>query len=132
MKKMFAFDDVFFKKLENPIPLEKVLVAPNVHDSIDGICSFVNGGNEPSASTSVVGTLIDPGKVRNKINVKIQIGIINHNGVVELLGPGRYIFPNPRASLVQVVPLTQNPIRYETLLIVRVQGVRLSCCLHLK
>ena len=63
MKKMFSFDEVFFKKLDNPVSMEKILVAPNVQDSIEGICSFVNGANKPSASTSMVGTLIDPGKV---------------------------------------------------------------------
>ncbi len=59
----------------------------------------------------ILGTLIEPGK----------IGIASHNGFIYVIPPGRWLFLNPRASLVQVVSLSENVIRYETLSIIRVQ-----------
>ncbi len=35
--------------------------------------------------------------------------------------PGRWIFPNPRAGLINIASLTENQICYETLSIIRVQ-----------
>jgi len=99
-----------FQGLDNPLTLEEILVPPNAKTLTD-VVSEVNGRRTPSASSSVIGTLIDPGK----------IGVIDHNGIVQLVGPGRWILPNPRSKLVMVVSLTENLIQYETLTIARIQ-----------
>jgi len=111
-KKAFAFEDdvIHFQKLDSAIELSAVLIKSNATE-IQDIINRCNNGEEASAVSSILGTLIEPGK----------IGIINHNGKVQIVGPGRYIFPNPRATLEEIIPLTQNPIKYETLTIVRVQ-----------
>jgi hypothetical protein len=57
--------------------------------------------------------LVDPGK----------IGLINHNGQVQIVGPGRWMVPNPRATWVGIYDFLQNVVHYESMCIVRVQKV---------
>ncbi len=100
---------IHFQTLDDPKKIEEVVTKANT-TSTEQLISLVNKNESPSAVESVIGKLIEPGKV----------GIVDHNGVIQLIGPGRWIFPNPRSSLQLIVPLTQNPIRHETLTIVRV------------
>jgi hypothetical protein len=78
---------------------------------LEEIVAYANDHKSPNAFESIFGTLIDPGKV----------GIIDYNGTVQLVGPGRWLLPNPRAVLKDIVSLSDNVIRYESLTIVRVQ-----------
>jgi len=106
-----------FQGLEKPLTFEDpvVLVPPNAGKcdeelDIQKIISLANGNESPAAAESIIGGLIEPGKV----------GVIDYNGKIQLVGPGRWILPNPRSELKMVVPLTENYIEYETLTIVRV------------
>eukprot|EP01119_Soliformovum_irregulare_P018339 TRINITY_DN55_c1_g1_i1.p1 TRINITY_DN55_c1_g1~~TRINITY_DN55_c1_g1_i1.p1 ORF type:complete len:693 (-),score=234.92 TRINITY_DN55_c1_g1_i1:66-2144(-) len=96
--------------LDQPLQMTDVLQAGNAV-SLDDIINIVNHGQSSRASSSIFGTLIDPGKV----------GIIEYNGQIQAIGPGRWLFPNPRAELKEVKALTDNLIQYESLSIVRVQ-----------
>lgn len=100
-----------FQGLDSPVNFEDLIIAPNVK-SPEEIVNFANKGESPAAISSVVGrSLIEPGK----------IGIIDCNGQIQLVGPGRYMLPNPRAHMKKIESLTKNSINYETLTIVRVQ-----------
>eukprot|EP01114_Cavostelium_apophysatum_P001457 TRINITY_DN1125_c0_g1_i4.p1 TRINITY_DN1125_c0_g1~~TRINITY_DN1125_c0_g1_i4.p1 ORF type:complete len:733 (-),score=224.80 TRINITY_DN1125_c0_g1_i4:49-2136(-) len=100
-----------FQGLDHPMPsLEALLVPPNAKTP-EEIITIANNNQSPSAVSAAIGKLVEPGKV----------GIISVNGQIQLVGPGRYIFPNPRASLKYIESLTKNQITYETLTICRVQ-----------
>jgi regulator of protease activity HflC (stomatin/prohibitin superfamily) len=99
-----------FEKLEKPLQKSDILTKPNANN-IDDIIRIINHGKSPSASSSIFGNLIEPGK----------IGIIKHNGKIEAVGPGRYILFNPRASLETIFSLSENHNNFETLHIIRVQ-----------
>jgi regulator of protease activity HflC (stomatin/prohibitin superfamily) len=103
---------VITNKLTDQINLEDILHVANVHDEGDissQIMDIVNT-NGVAASKSIIGTkVVDPGK----------IGIINHNGRIEIVGTGRWLILNPRASWKEVKTLTENII-YETLSVVRI------------
>lgn len=98
------------QQLDRPLDLSEVVTNPNV-TTIDDIVREVNGKEGTPAVSSIFGSLVDPGK----------LGIVLCNGQVTVVGPGRYICPNPRAGLKKIVALTENPIECETLTIVRVQ-----------
>jgi hypothetical protein len=59
----------------------------------------------------IAGKLIKPGKV----------GIVEKNGRVFGIPPGRYLFPNPRASYKNSFSLQENQYHYETLTFLRVE-----------
>jgi regulator of protease activity HflC (stomatin/prohibitin superfamily) len=105
------------EKLNDPLNLKDVLVKCNVSSKveqdklIEEIVRLANNNKKPSATRSMFGKLIDPGK----------IGVIDHNGTIELIGPGRYRFFNPRSSLVEVLSLENDHLKYETLTIIRVK-----------
>ena len=101
-----------FQGLDNPVRFEDLVIVANASspEEVVRIANEIVEGNV-SAISSVLGHLIEPGKV----------GIILHNGKAMLVGPGRWLLPNPRASLERIVSLTENTIEYESLTIVRVQ-----------
>ncbi|CAL6004351.1 Conserved_hypothetical protein [Hexamita inflata] len=109
-------------KLSNETPIESLLVAPNVNDadaadhnprvkSLDKqIVELVNA-KHISPYLSLVGTtVIKP----------YQIGVYDHNGVVEIVGEGRWICMNPRARCVGVYSLNEAQIHYNTFTFVRI------------
>jgi len=106
-------DKAITDHLEGAVPLEQILVRPNLGDENLQVelTRFVNT-HGLSAVSSVIGSkVIDPG----------MIGVINHNGNVQIVPPGRWMIPNPRANWIRMYSLTDNPITYESLSIVRVQ-----------
>jgi len=107
-------DKAITDHLDGAVSIENILVLPNIADAnlVQELTRFVNGENGLSAVKSAIGTkVIDPG----------MIGIINHNGNVQVVPPGRWMIPNPRANWIRTYSLTDNPITYESLSIVRVQ-----------
>jgi hypothetical protein len=96
-------------ELDAGVSIDRILVKPNV-DSVESLVNYVNEGHSPSANSTAIGHLVEPGKV----------GILSRNGKIQLLPPGRYSMPNPRVKLLRVLPVTENPIHIETLTIVRV------------
>lgn len=107
-------DKAITDHLDAAVPLEQILVKANVVDETDVAISLANivNVNGLSATKSLIGRhVIDPGRV----------GIINHNGNVQLVPPGRYMIPNPRANWVRSYSLTDNPITYESMSVVRVE-----------
>jgi hypothetical protein len=101
---------VKFQSLDHPVNLENIVTPPNV-STVEELIQYVNGDDLVMAMSSLIGKLIEPGK----------IGIIDYNGKIQLIGPGRYMCPNPRATIESIRKLTENPIQYETLTIVRVK-----------
>jgi len=102
-----TFDEMF-QGLDNPISIEEVLEKSNA-ETLEDVVRIVNG-NHVAASRSILGQLVEPGK----------IGIIDYNGTIQLIGPGRWILPNPRSQLKKVVSLAENEIVFESLTIVRI------------
>eukprot|EP01119_Soliformovum_irregulare_P016722 TRINITY_DN4885_c0_g1_i3.p1 TRINITY_DN4885_c0_g1~~TRINITY_DN4885_c0_g1_i3.p1 ORF type:complete len:828 (-),score=288.93 TRINITY_DN4885_c0_g1_i3:82-2565(-) len=99
-----------FQPLEHPMLLENLLVKPNATHPED-IPSIINGNGLLNLWVPTpIGHLIKPG----------QIGIVEHNGRVFVVGPGRYNFPHPRTKFRDVVSLSDNIIKFETLSIIRV------------
>eukprot|EP01119_Soliformovum_irregulare_P018340 TRINITY_DN55_c2_g1_i1.p1 TRINITY_DN55_c2_g1~~TRINITY_DN55_c2_g1_i1.p1 ORF type:complete len:685 (+),score=227.55 TRINITY_DN55_c2_g1_i1:51-2105(+) len=96
--------------LDFPLKMEDLIIAPNA-TNLDQIVDVINGGKSHPGSSSTFGTLIDTGK----------IGIVLHNGRVQAVGPGRWIFPNPRVTLKEVKTITDPTIFFESLSILRVQ-----------
>jgi regulator of protease activity HflC (stomatin/prohibitin superfamily) len=99
-------------RLDAAVPLENLILKPNIQDDnriIQNIMAYVNTDGL-AASLSIVGsTVIEPGK----------IGLIMHNGKVEVAGPGRWMSLNPRASWGPVKSINET-IQYGTLTIVRI------------
>jgi hypothetical protein len=74
-------DDILpFQRLDKPLSLDDILTKANA-TSLEELLNIVNEGSSPAAVSSIVGTLIDPGK----------IGVINYNGKVQLIGPGLFV-----------------------------------------
>jgi len=96
--------------LDNALKFEELVVLPNCKGAED-VVSKANDGSSPAAVSSLIGKLVEPGKV----------GVISWNGKIQLVGDGRYILPNPRASFKGVESLTKNYINIESLTIIRVQ-----------
>eukprot|EP01116_Phalansterium_solitarium_P011184 TRINITY_DN267_c0_g2_i4.p1 TRINITY_DN267_c0_g2~~TRINITY_DN267_c0_g2_i4.p1 ORF type:complete len:889 (+),score=349.16 TRINITY_DN267_c0_g2_i4:54-2720(+) len=100
--------------LESPLRLDQLVERPNARD-FDEVIQIVNRGKAPNAIeyTPTPGKLIDPGK----------IGIISYKGQIQLLQGGKYwALPNLFSKWVDVVPIDQTLIQYETLTIIRVQN----------
>lgn len=101
------------KELENGTTLENLLVKPNVTDDpnlSDEIMEIVNT-NGVAASKSIVGTkIVEPGMIQ----------IVMHNGKVEVVGHGRWLKLNPRASWGPIKSLSDKYIHHETLSIIRI------------
>eukprot|EP01111_Echinosteliopsis_oligospora_P005129 TRINITY_DN1832_c2_g1_i1.p1 TRINITY_DN1832_c2_g1~~TRINITY_DN1832_c2_g1_i1.p1 ORF type:complete len:805 (-),score=239.67 TRINITY_DN1832_c2_g1_i1:156-2570(-) len=99
--------------LASGVPLASLLVAPNVADGpqmVNQIMNQVNSHGLSASKSSIGSKVIEPGR----------IGIINNNGRVEVAGPGRWMIASPRSSWVRINSLTDNPIQYETLSIIRI------------
>lgn len=108
-------DEYFTSKLDSAVPLEALIVKPNVNDGDelpDQIMDIVNSGTGGlRASRSMFGTtVVEAGRM----------GLLSYNGCVQIVGPGRWRKLNPRASWAGIVSLTDNPIQHQTLTIVRV------------
>jgi len=109
-------DTAITDHLEGAVDLNRLIVPPNAADEVgqdlaQTLMRIINL-NGLSASQSVLGnTVIEPGK----------IGVILNNGRVEVCGQGRFMIASPRSNWVGIYSLTDNPIQYETLTIVRVQ-----------
>eukprot|EP01113_Clastostelium_recurvatum_P042398 TRINITY_DN686_c0_g1_i3.p1 TRINITY_DN686_c0_g1~~TRINITY_DN686_c0_g1_i3.p1 ORF type:complete len:680 (-),score=251.32 TRINITY_DN686_c0_g1_i3:72-2111(-) len=109
-------DNAITDHLDGAVDLGALVTPANVPDAqgdrlAHEIMRVVNV-NGLSASESIVGTkVIDVG----------SIGVLQHNGVIQVAPAGRWRIANPRADWVQVNSLTDNPIVCETLTIVRVQ-----------
>jgi len=108
-----------FQRLDTPLKFEEILVPPNA-TGLDDVVSIINGGKPPPASSSVFGRLIKPG----------MLGIISSGGNMRLVGPGRYICPGPRTSIVAVVSFTENLIVSDTITIARVQRGEIGLAMH--
>jgi len=107
-------DKAITDHLDGAVEIDSILVKANIVDETNVALALANNVNSYglSASKSTIGSkVIDPGR----------IGIINHNGNVQIVPPGRYMIPNPRANWIRTYSLTENPITYESLSIVRVQ-----------
>lgn len=107
-------DKAITDHLDGAVEIDSILVQANILDEANVAVALANSVNSYglSASKSMIGTkVIDPG----------MIGIINHNGNVQIVPPGRYMIPNPRANWIRTYSLTDNPITYESLSVVRVQ-----------
>lgn len=108
-------DDVLTDSLEGAISIESLLVPPNVPPNVPDVAvalARIVNVHGSSAGISTLGTnVIDPG----------TIGIINCNGRVEIVPPGRWIVANPRARWIRNHSLNEGVITYESLSIVRVQ-----------
>eukprot|EP01116_Phalansterium_solitarium_P011180 TRINITY_DN267_c0_g1_i3.p1 TRINITY_DN267_c0_g1~~TRINITY_DN267_c0_g1_i3.p1 ORF type:complete len:694 (+),score=299.14 TRINITY_DN267_c0_g1_i3:257-2338(+) len=96
--------------LDNPTRLEDLIVRPNATRPEDVVTVANRDMGDLQASDSVIGKLIDQGK----------IGLINWNGKIQVVGPGRYILSNPRAHWEDEKSITDSPINHETLTIFRV------------
>jgi hypothetical protein len=101
-------------RLLHSIDLDILLVKPNIDENEDvatQIMQTVNISGVSASQSSVGFTVIDPGK----------IGILNHNGRIEVVGSGRWKNLNLRSAWVDGdFSLTKLPIKIETLTIVRV------------
>jgi len=106
-------DDIVLSRLEAATTLQQLLVLPNVNpdrDLASEIERVVNVDGSDATST-FFGTVIEPGK----------LGIISDsNGRLKVVGAGRWILMSPRVSWEKVVSLTDIPITYESLFIIRV------------
>ncbi|PRP81599.1 prohibitin domain-containing protein [Planoprotostelium fungivorum] len=100
---------VVTQRLENELELEKLITGPNAV-TIEDVVKVANGGRSPNASQSVFGHLIDVG----------NIGLVEYNGMIQVVGPGRWICPNPRAELVERHSVSESLIRRGPLTIARV------------
>eukprot|EP00026_Physarum_polycephalum_P003919 Phypoly_transcript_03936.p1 GENE.Phypoly_transcript_03936~~Phypoly_transcript_03936.p1 ORF type:complete len:695 (+),score=150.76 Phypoly_transcript_03936:149-2233(+) len=101
--------------LEGAVSLNDLLVKPNlplnVADLPKELMRLVNTDGLSAKKSAVGRHLVDPGK----------IGVINHNGQVQIVGPGRWMIPNPRANWVGIYDFQSNVVHYESMCIVRVQ-----------
>jgi regulator of protease activity HflC (stomatin/prohibitin superfamily) len=100
--------------LQGEVQLQDLLVKPdfplNALDLAEALMRLINVNGLSASKSSIGRHLVDPGKV----------GLINHNGRVQLVGPGRWMVPNPRATWVGIYELQENLIKYESLCICRV------------
>jgi len=108
-------EDAVSDRLDTATELERLLIRSPIPDNVDPCAEIVriindDDENRKALKFALGSTVIEPGK----------LGIINWNGVIQVVGTGRYTLPNPRANWAKIVSLTENPIRYETLTIVRV------------
>ncbi|AYV80399.1 MAG: prohibitin domain-containing protein [Harvfovirus sp.] len=105
--------EAIVSNLAHECKLEDLLIKPNVDDSKEltaQIMQIVNVAGLAPYLSSVGSTVIDPG----------MLGIISHNGAIEVAGPGRWAKLNPRASWVKFVNLTDAYISYGSLTIIRI------------
>lgn len=105
-------EDAVSDRLSVNTTLQQLLLRPNVNPDADlgsEIMRLVNGA-DTHYSSSFLGTIIEPGKM----------GILSWNGQIEVVAAGRWSLFNPRATWEKTVNLTDNPIVYETLSVVRV------------
>eukprot|EP01113_Clastostelium_recurvatum_P040721 TRINITY_DN635_c0_g1_i1.p1 TRINITY_DN635_c0_g1~~TRINITY_DN635_c0_g1_i1.p1 ORF type:complete len:706 (+),score=230.23 TRINITY_DN635_c0_g1_i1:77-2194(+) len=108
-------DTAITDHLDGAVELAQLIVPANVEedptkDLALSIQRVVNTSGL-SATKSVFGS---------KVIEPENIGIIMNNGRVEVAGRGRWYISSPRSSWESVRSLTQNPITYHTLTIVRV------------
>eukprot|EP01117_Protostelium_nocturnum_P011094 TRINITY_DN4026_c0_g1_i1.p1 TRINITY_DN4026_c0_g1~~TRINITY_DN4026_c0_g1_i1.p1 ORF type:complete len:725 (+),score=259.13 TRINITY_DN4026_c0_g1_i1:386-2560(+) len=101
--------------LDKELGISDVVTKSNAATVAD-ICTIANDGRSPAASGSVFGHLVENG----------SIGIIDYNGTMQVVGPGRYVCPNPRAKIVEVEKLSKNLIQNGPLTIVRVPRGKLG------
>jgi len=101
--------------LDGAVPLPELLVKPQLPLSVDDmpkeLMRLINT-DSLLASQWWGGThVVDPG----------LIGLINYNGKVQIVGPGRWSLFNPRAVWAGIHSFHKNTVIYESLSIIRVQ-----------
>jgi regulator of protease activity HflC (stomatin/prohibitin superfamily) len=103
-----TFDEIFHR-LDNPLSIEEVLEKSNA-ETLEEVIEIVNGDQKIVSVRSVLGHLVQPGK----------LGIVKYEGSIQLISSGRWILPKLRSSLKMVVSFAENKIIFESLTIVRV------------
>lgn len=106
-------EDAVSDRLSVDTTLQQLLRGANVNPDADlgtEIMTIVNGRSTTHFTSTFIGTIIEPGK----------LGILSYDGQIEVVAAGRWSLFNVRAKWEKIVNLTDNPIQYETLTIVRV------------
>lgn len=118
--------------MDQPLKEEEVIVTAKV-TTVDEIVTEINNHESPAAISSAIGKKIGyEDSLKGHLIKPGTIGLIAKNGKIQAVGPGRYLFPHPRASLKKKFSLQDNPIQFETLTIIRVERFDLVFILYRK